>query len=527
MHDLDFLGLNEEITDEFLPKFMGYIWEEGRSFPGYKMMYHYMNFGHVEFIVGMSNQEDEPYIFNTHVMGNYFWKLEVSSFGEYTNEGLDCNEKIVFFRQPAGRTIVPVFLIMHDVIPSYLEGDSVYMQIYAFPIDIHYYKDEERYQKACPPLMGGSLCMAPNQIFALPTSAFSTVNGKIKSVTKLIQASNDASDLLCVVIDTDFGELPIVHAISRVEENERDFIKEGCIVSAVCFIQGDVALEEYNPGARYDEINILRLLRSCMKDGDYARMSDAFAEDCVYFSAKTGQEKARGKDAVLADLMDIYAQQHKDTGFEQITMLAGITECAKAELLGRHCIILQVKGNEIPYGALMVELDDKGKIKEMHGVPAGSKLQPILPTQPEPDDESIGFEDSEMYYMIGDEDMWLGRMKGAIDELEFQLHTYWGILDDADLEIYEEGKDTKIIHGQQKIWEAFNDLFEVWKNVECLKTDIVPISETNLDMPKENKSVLRVQLDDKVVYIKLSISDEKQKISKIRLYLFDITEERI
>ncbi len=123
------------------------VCEEGEIFSGYACTYFYKNWGLAEMIVTVSpdaeSGQNEVLGFNTHIMGNCFWKLRVSIMG-IGSKKYDPYSYSLIFNDMDGHGLIPINIIHADVIPSFLKDDVVRMQVCAFPLLIHYFQDDSK-----------------------------------------------------------------------------------------------------------------------------------------------------------------------------------------------------------------------------------------------------------------------------------------------------------------------------------------------------------------------------------------------
>lgn len=213
-------------------------------------------------------------------MGNCFWHVRISANG-ILKENTDELSKCVFCTSMSDddESIVPVRLVHADVLPCYSPGEPVTMQMAAFPLKISYYPNEEACDKVhnIGMFMGKQLRLASDRLLNFGGEDC-LIKGTVKSIERhktLTIAGNNAEEreFYYVIIDTQFGELPLCHKIELVSEEERQFFKEGACVFAYCIISGDVAIENYQEGAVYDEINDLKLIRECLDTKDFQGLS--------------------------------------------------------------------------------------------------------------------------------------------------------------------------------------------------------------------------------------------------------------
>ena len=84
----------------------------------------------------------------------------------------------------------------------------------------------------------------------------------------------------------------------QISEDEKQFIKEGCIVEGLVVLSADVAIYEYEKGSVFNEKNNLALLRYTIEEGDAERLRAALSKEAVYISDTT-QKTYYGADQII------------------------------------------------------------------------------------------------------------------------------------------------------------------------------------------------------------------------------------
>lgn len=382
MEFTDIIGVRELFATrengQFLLEFAA---EKGKVFTGYKGNYLYCSIGRAEYSFHVMKREDgknEMVGASSHVAGNCIWHLlfdeESINTEEERSEELG---KSVICRSPDAdeESRVSVTLVHADVLPCYSPGEPVTMQVVAFPLKIHYYPDEE----ACDEVrainaMGTKIRYANGRLFCLGHEDC-VVKGIVRSVELLTTATivDDGAEerqFYYVVIDTQFGPLPLCHAIGLVEEAEREYIKEGACVFADCMISGDVAIKEYQGGAVYDEIHDLKLLRECLETNDFSRAGHVFAEDAVYVSDNSGVRADSGAKAKA--LLQTIADNIKNNGTLVIkTYLVRIDEYRgtreeNQKYVGHYAVAYSQHQEHEVEDFFLVETNEDGKISKLY-----------------------------------------------------------------------------------------------------------------------------------------------------------------
>ena len=147
------LGLGFLVENDYIDGLIGQIVREGKPIPNYHQLPHFFAYyGDSEYWVGTKATEDGRYTvndFNTHCCGQCIWEM-VSTGIDVSPEDLHPMKRRVLLRKEDGEGMIPVEIINADVLPSLLEGERVKLQMIAFPVDFHYYADDEAYASAQP-----------------------------------------------------------------------------------------------------------------------------------------------------------------------------------------------------------------------------------------------------------------------------------------------------------------------------------------------------------------------------------------
>ena len=82
-------------------------------------------------------------------------------------------------------------------------------------------------------------------------------------------------------------------------EEQKEQVKVGAVVSALCILSGDAAIGEYAGGICCDEERDLLLLRNFFEHGGADRLRPALHSECVYTSDYSGKS-LEGVEATIA-----------------------------------------------------------------------------------------------------------------------------------------------------------------------------------------------------------------------------------
>ena len=504
---------------------MRYVCEHGKVFRGYRCNYLYKNIGAAEMIVTVideNNSGDNRVIgFNNHKMGNCFWNLRVTAIGLFGRDEMNPYSFRVIFSDLDGNSLLPINLIHADVIPSYIENDIVCMQVTAFPTFIDYYVDEDSSKAArnSGTIMGKKL-IAGKGIF--PGGLFSDdeenkdlvlLVGEVLEVEKRkININGNEVVFWDASVETPYGPIELAHTVDIVSDEQRHLVCRGSYVVAGCILSGDVAVGEYQGGAIYDEENCLRLIRSCMVHGDFDRLYNAMATDCVYLSPCA---ISKGREETIARLQNAF-DKIKDKGVDHYTFSATVGAIEEGRIAGakyftgKRCIALSSETPDGYYGWMFVTTNDEGRITEIETVSGESNIYSVRLDKFEKIEE-----DEHEWIPVQterDKEAWLSLIKDCYDDLDFsRSEFYFGMEPTITMTIqWEPGS----IEGKEAVYAYFAKAVEEMKqHGKIFYTDIVPIP----DNPEEHG--LLISADDRRILAKFDIS-ERERLQKVEMILW-------
>lgn len=276
--------------------------------------------------------------------------------------------------------MLPVEIINADVLPSLLEDEQVQLQMIAFPMDFHYYADDEAYAADQPADDFGKKWMIGEG--ALFPSGF-------LSNHKVDRSEEDQNDELDLIIqfnarvnrvmwgvvelggqktrsfvycnaETEYGPLDFVHAYDQVPEEERALMKEGSIIAGACILSGDAVIYDYEDGIILDHEHDLRLLRDCLQRGDEERLRAVLAEDAEFISSETA---VHGVEGIVSEIN----KQRGDEKSKLHTFLGEISSTSEIEEgmrpTGTRCIVIADDDEDNYVSILFIDVNEEGKIR--------------------------------------------------------------------------------------------------------------------------------------------------------------------
>ena len=388
MNYIENLGL-EFLTDtkEAAMALCNAVCAEGRAIVGY-YEYPYINheFGWPQFIFRTrprsKGKENEVEVsgMDVHLSGVTYWNFEIIQSYKACEDGDVLTRKVLARRIDGWSSTAMITLINADVLPSFGSRDKITAQVVGFPVDIHYYEDEDAYAKDQPNTFDGKKLYIPDKSvvpIGLLTNKekvtpeeenLTLVRGTVKRAEwGLVEFGDEKGwNFLDVIITTEFGDLEIVHTEEQIPEEERKFIKEGCVVNGLFMISGDVALKKYEKGYVKDFEHNLALLRYTLEEGEQERLASVLAENAEYES-EWAKATYRGKKEIV-DRLKYVRDSNPDTRY--IPLFATICDVDEGDEelpygVGDRCIVIALD-NECDYDAIcFMECDEENNISKI------------------------------------------------------------------------------------------------------------------------------------------------------------------
>lgn len=390
-----FENLNMEYfteSEDAYASLMGVVASEGKGLWGYyNLPYINMHFGNAQVILRTQMREQSAEInglqiqavdMDTHTSGRRVWEVRIHEMNIDKKERGLLEKRVVVTRMDGGGMAV-VNLVNADVLPSYMKDDVVLMQMVAFPELIEYFKDDADYvAHQSEGADGHKWLIGEGSVF--PTGMLTNRNPqspKFESDERLddltavrgivkelywgkIEIEGEAHDaFLKCIIDTEFGELEIVHTVEQVADQLRPNMKIGSTVVMYGTLSGDVAIYEYDKGMIRDEDHNLAAMRYMFSGNDAERVRSILAKDVVYL-AQSGN-KYEGADAVINQFKYV-KKENPDKYFAHFARISEIKEGAEVEYpVDTRCLIL-ASGKESAYESIaFFDYDAEGYISRI------------------------------------------------------------------------------------------------------------------------------------------------------------------
>lgn len=358
-----------------------------------KLLMGYNNISYINYLMGdaqltstaILNDEDETFNVirtDTHGVGRSVWKVKVIDVLEE-----DSDYKKIVVKNQDGTGLAVVNVIASEVLPSYLPDEEITMQMVAFPIDVQYFKDEDDYASIYPTgANGGKLLLGEGTVFPYGlldnkngensvTNDLVSVWGKIKGVYYGAAEFENYDREECphyirCIIETEFGELEVVHSLEVLEENNNlENIEVGCICSVQCVLSGDVAIYDYDNGIVKDHENNLHALAYSFVKGNAERIKCILSDELHYYSEVSGDEfrevdsfiektkrVQENRNCVKANYATIVEILPQDETHQQQTQYE----------VGERCLVLRYDDESEYSSIVFLENDEKGNIKTIN-----------------------------------------------------------------------------------------------------------------------------------------------------------------
>ncbi len=279
---------------------------------------------------------------HTHNTGNSFWKCRViQEINPKGNGELDMRLLVEPVNGEKCMTVIDV--LNADILPSFAPGEIIELQMVAKARSVNFYPDEAAFdqaegQKASNPMsMDGKReerVMSLGAGFPMPSGYLQNHTVKDGDDRKAIPNTDDDKWVylrgpmlrklgyyLCLMpgrgggmkrvplagtcINTYFGKIHIMYNFYGLTSEQQDLIEPGYTVSAVCEIQGDALINEYEEGMVINKKNNLMAVRYALSSGRFARLLPILSENCT-LCCEADNETISGSGSIVEYLADKY-----------------------------------------------------------------------------------------------------------------------------------------------------------------------------------------------------------------------------
>lgn len=381
-YGLDFFAEEEDMFSGLL----GYLAQNGKAIVGYyNYPYLFKSMGNVEFWLDTELDPENKRLsvtdFDAHCGGNVVWEM-IASGNDINSKQDSPLKRIMLFKACEGqRCLIPVHVITADVLPSFLEGDVIKLQMIAQPLEINYYADEDEYSDSLPSdEYGKKWGIGEGSLLALsflnnhdPERYDKTKEYESDSylhfnatVTKLYHGVFDMGGkkenlFVRCFAQTAYGELEFDHTIDQVPEEQRKNMKVGAVISGLCILSGDAAIDEYENGVIKDFEHDLKALRYAFVKGQAQRLRSVLSPNAV-LDTDNADTTFVGPDQIIERINYVHDNYKK----EYFAHLATVTEAEDLEFsVGERCLILARESEDNYESLAFIKVNDDGLITDI------------------------------------------------------------------------------------------------------------------------------------------------------------------
>lgn len=341
----------------------------------YGIPYLNLHLGDVQMIDRVEKREDgwEIVDIDSHIAGPCVWTLRVID----EMNGKDRLSKKLMVRSEDENGLVVLHVVNADVLPSYAQNEKIRLQMAAFPKEIHYYADEQGYIDSVEPgLNGRKLMVALNRVIPVgmlfqsgdpDVKDLCQIHATVKKLYKGTVKLNDEEfhPYISCRVDTQYGELEIIHTKEAVDDAEFENLKVGSVINCLAILSGDAAIFAYDKGVVHDKENNLKLVAYSMGKGDPERLRTALAEDAVYLS-----DHSQNSWNTPGEIIDRFQRVHERTA-ECHPLYAKITQIEAGEEeasypVDTECLVLTYEDREGYQAIVFVDTNEQGYISKIH-----------------------------------------------------------------------------------------------------------------------------------------------------------------
>lgn len=313
---------------------------EGRRVPGYGGDYYYDWVGDAAVIVRsrLDPESGEEVLLgvDTHAATDCVW--ECKAVKVVTEPDAGPLSQRVLVQKDGCASMAVVDLVCADVLPDIREGDTLRLGMVGFPVRISYDEGDS-----------SGVLEAQQDTVLLEGTVLDAKIGEtffgMEPLTKFVS----------VTVETPMGNIELCHAMDLVPEAQKDFVKPGSVVSALCHLSGDCAVGAYAAGVVLDEAHDFAVLAAFFRKGGVERLRPVLRSDCACTFLENRQEELENALSLLAAVREDLAE-------------AGYTECTAGTITsegsrGRKCLLI---GNQNGFAFLCwLELDSLGRVREV------------------------------------------------------------------------------------------------------------------------------------------------------------------
>ncbi len=386
---LDNMGL-EELTakPEDAMRLASLATVEGQRIRAYGGEYYRYRMGDAVVVVRTAQNyetgESELCGMDVHAVSDCVWDCEIVD--DISPADYSPLEKRLLVTGPSGDAAV-VEVVDADVLPLFYPGTPIKLRMVGFPRRIRYFDSAASYLAAQSGQDGAEAAVLDEGgIFSIGYAqqgeAESAAPAMDENLVLLRGVVKDAkvgetymgmepmTTFVRVTVATSLGDVELCHTAEQITEEEKDLVRVGSTVSALCVLSGDAAVGELSDGVFFGEEQDLALLRYFFEHGGADRLRSAMHSECAYVSEYDGT-RVEGQEAVIAVLKGVEeAMGEGSCYFAYPAHLTGVDASEGQEPpryhKGKGCLLLSEGGPERYVALCFVETDSLGRIRELH-----------------------------------------------------------------------------------------------------------------------------------------------------------------
>jgi len=346
------LGLTDLVArPEDALRLTGLVMSEGQRVRGYRGDYHRCYLGDGIVIVrtmpDLETGEGQVLGMDVHAVSDCVWECRVEK--DVTGEGADPLSRKVLVEVPGCSGSAVVDVLCADVLMSYEPGQLLRLNMAAFPQRV-VYSD------------------APAKSVLEAQDSTVLLEGVVRDVKvgKTTMGLEPMTQYISTTVATPMGDLELCHLASAVAEDQKDFVRVGATVSALCALSGDAAIGKYTAGILYGEANDLTMLRRAFLEEDASLLQGILHSECVCRFEHKQLETAGIAATVdaLQGMMESVGSSELQVDFGRITGVDQAGDNPPAYIPGKRCLLLGDSAYPGYYALLcLVEPDSVGRIR--------------------------------------------------------------------------------------------------------------------------------------------------------------------
>lgn len=317
----------------------------GQRVQGYSGDYFRMYLGDAMVVVrtmlDSATGQEELLGMDTHAVSDCIWDCTVVK--DVTPADADPMERRLLVTTPGRSDTALVDVLCADVLPEFIPGIRIQLNMVAFPLRIVYSETSK-----------GSVLEATDDAVLL--------EGIVKDAK--VGESSMGLEMMTrfarITVETPMGDIEMCHALDAVSEDQKDLVKNGSVVSAYCHLSGDAAIGEYAAGIHFNVDQDLTVLSAFFREGGVQRLRPILRSDCAVTFLDNRQE---GIELSLS-LLDEVGRELRETNLCH-GVPGRITGGEGLAIPGQKCLLLG-NGNEGEYAFLCLpDVDSLGRLRSL------------------------------------------------------------------------------------------------------------------------------------------------------------------